>query len=129
LSTVREQIDATYKAFGAGDLPGVLAQCDDGITFTVPGAVSVSGDYTKATFVDLVVKIMTTSGGTFREEILDILEGEKFVGVWLDHSFTRGGEDLRYRTLHLWGIGENGFTSWREIPEDLHLFEYAWRAE
>ena len=127
--TARERIDATYKAFAAGDLPGVLAQCDDSLTFIVPGTVPISGEYTKTTFIDLVTAVMTTTAGTFREEIIDILEGEQFVGVWLDHNFTRGGEDLHYRVMHLWGLGPNGFTSWREIPEDLRLFEYAWRAQ
>ncbi len=129
MSAVRERIDAAYKAFGQGDLPGLMALCEDDIVFSLPGNSLYEPSYTKETFFNLVMVAMGTSDGTFKEEIVDILEGEKYVAVLLDHSLTRGGEDIAYRTTHFWGIGDNGFTSWREVPDDLHVFEYAWRKE
>lgn len=129
MSAVREAIDRTYKAFGQGDLPGLRAECDDSITFSLPGTSLFEPSYTKETFVNLVMTVMGTSGGSFKEEVVDILEGEKFVAVMLEHTLNRGGEDIAYRTTHFWGLGASGFVSWREVPDDLHVFEYAWRRE
>ncbi|OAI41336.1 hypothetical protein AYO38_03905 [bacterium SCGC AG-212-C10] len=120
------KLNAAYTAFGSGDVAGLLALCDPAITFTVPGNSPVSGSFTAGTFENLVTNVMTLSAGTFREEILDLMAGEKYAAAWLVHSFERGGKQQSYKTLHLWGIGSNGFTSWQELPEDQHAFEVAW---
>lgn len=116
-----------YTRFGQGDMAGVLALCDDGITFTVPGASAVAGTYDKQTFVSgLITKVMTISGGTFREEIVGLAASETHGFALLNHTFTAGGAPRAYRTIHAWEIKDGRLTRWQEFPDDLHAFEAAW---
>lgn len=126
MENARTQLEELYARFGRGDLPGVLSLCDDAITFTVPGRSVVSGMWTKATFPQMIGAVMTVSGGTFAEELVDVLVGTGFAAAYLLHTFQRDGKAREYRTIHLWGLGDTQFTSWREYPEDLHTFESAW---
>jgi ketosteroid isomerase-like protein len=116
-----------YTRFGRGDLAGVLELCTDDVTFDVPGKSQLPSRTTKATFgPELVGKVMQLSGGTFREELIDILAGETHAAAYLTHSFERAGKPYSYRTIHLWGLRDGKLSSWREFPEDQHVFDAAW---
>src|SRR6266567_8431386 len=91
-----------YADFARGDMDAVLAACDDSIVFHVPGANPLSGDYSKSEFGPrLIAKVMQITGGTFREEVLDIMVGERHGAVLLDHTFMKDGSPQQYLTIHL----------------------------
>jgi ketosteroid isomerase-like protein len=116
-----------YERFSRGDLPGVLALCTDDISFELPGKSLLPARTNRDSFgPELVGKVMQLSGGSFREEVIDILAGETHAAAYLTHSFEREGRPHSYRTIHLWGVREGKFSSWREFPEDQYQFDAAW---
>jgi uncharacterized protein len=115
-----------YEAFGKGDMEAVLALCHDDIVFHVPGKAPFSGDHTKSDFGEWMGQVMRISGGTFREDILDILVSDDHVLVLLDHHFERNGRRVQYCTAHLWEVKDGRFSEWRELPDDQDEFTAAW---
>ena len=116
-----------YARFGRGDLPGVLELCTDDISFEVPGKSQLPSRTSRETFgPELVGKVMQLSGGSFREELIDILAGATHAAAYLTHSFERDGKPYSYRTIHLWGVRGGKFSSWREFPDDQYAFDAAW---
>ncbi|MFN8526131.1 MAG: hypothetical protein U0821_23765 [Chloroflexota bacterium] len=115
-----------YAEFGRGDLGAVLSRCDDAIVFEVPGVSPLAGLYRKQTFGELVERVMRLSGGTFQEDLLDVLVGERYAAVYLTHRLARDGTESRYQTIHLWEHDGEVLTGWREYPADLRAFDEAW---
>jgi ketosteroid isomerase-like protein len=104
----------------------VLGYCDDTIVFHVPGKAPFSGDHTKADFGDWMGHVMQISGGTFEEDIRDILVSGDRVLVILDHHFEKNGRPVQYDTSHLWTVKDGRFVEWRELPDDQDEFTAAW---
>jgi ketosteroid isomerase-like protein len=115
-----------YAAFARGDMAGVLEPCTDDVVFHVPGRNPTSGAYTKATFGDLIGKVMQITAGTFQEDVLDVLAGADYGAVVLLHHFQRDNRPVEYRTLHLWKLRSGKFCEWREYPQDLYAFDAAY---
>jgi ketosteroid isomerase-like protein len=115
-----------YETFGRGDLPGVLAMCDETITFTVAGSVPFAGTYNKQTFPNLVGQIMGISAGTFGEALVDVVANDEHAVAILDHWLDRDGKRIEYRTDHIWGIKDGRFTSWLERPGSQAEFDKLW---
>ena len=115
-----------YAAFAQGDMAGVLGPCTDDMVFHVPGHNPTSGDYTKATFGELIGKLMQISAGTFQEDLLDVLAGDAHGAVVLQHHFQRDGKPVQYRTMHLWQLRDGQFCEWWEYPQDLNAFDAAY---
>jgi ketosteroid isomerase-like protein len=115
-----------YAAFAQGDLEAVLAMCDDGIVFDVPGRAPISGRHTKADFGEWIGQVMQISGGTFQEDVLDVLVSDERVLVVLDHHFEKNGTPVQYHTAHLWRLKDGRFTEFRELPDDQDAFTAVW---
>lgn len=127
MSTPAEQmLRDLYAKFSAGDLGGVLAMCTDDVEFRVPGSSPLAGTYGKATFQELIGKVMTISGGTFREEVVDVIATEEHGVAILDHSLDRGGKPIAYRTDHLWRFRDGKCCGWLERPGDQEAFDRIW---
>jgi ketosteroid isomerase-like protein len=115
-----------YARFATGDMAGVLAMCDDSITFTVPGTTPFSGMHTKATFGDWIGKVMQICAGQFRETAVDIIANDDHGIVVLDHFVGRHGKEQYYRVDHIWGIRNGKLTSFIERPGDEEQFNRIW---
>jgi ketosteroid isomerase-like protein len=115
-----------YDTFSKGDLPGVLAMCDDSITFTVPGSAPFSGSYDRATFPGMVMRVMEISGGTFGEALVDVVANDDRAVAMVEQWLERGGKRIEYRTDHIWGLKDGKFTSWLERPGNQAEFDRAW---
>ena len=115
-----------YSRFGKGDLPGVLELCTDDIVFHVPGTAPFSGDYTRSNFGDLIGQVMQISGGTFREEIVDLVANDQHGVAILDHFLERGGKKIAYRTDHIWQLRDGKCCGWLERPGDEDAFSRVW---
>ena len=115
-----------YARFAQGDLDGFLAGCTDDVTFTVPGNTQVSGSFTKATFAEWISNVMAPTGGTFREDVLDVFANDEHGVLLLHHEFVRGGERREYGTAHACELRDGLISSWEERPGSLQEFEAAW---
>lgn len=122
-ATIRE----AYAAFGRGDIDGYLRQCAEDFTFHVPGHGGIAGAYVgKQGLYDLAGKAMGITGGTFREEVEDVLANDKHAVVLARHRFTRDGSAKDYRTAHVYEIVEGKLARCFEQPRDPAGFDDAW---
>jgi ketosteroid isomerase-like protein len=122
-TTIRE----AYTAFGRGDVDGFLRACTEDFTFHIPGGGGVSGVYAgKAGIYELARKAMDLTGGTFNEEVEDVLANNQHAVVLARHRFTREGASKEYRTAHVYEISDGMLARCYEQPRDLAVFDEAW---
>ena len=114
-----------YATFARGDLAGFLASCSDSVTFNVPGATQASGVFTKQTFIPWITRIIGATGGTFREEVIDVFANDEHGVLLLRHEFQRDGRH-EYRTAHICELQNGKIVRWTEHPGSLAEFEAAW---
>ena len=86
-------IREAYAAFGRGDLDGYLRPCTEDFTFNVPGRGAIAGTYRgKEGLDELARKAIETTGGSFHEEVEDVLANDHHAVVLARHRFTCGGQ-------------------------------------
>ena len=120
-------IREAYAAFGRGDLDGYLRPCTEGFIFNVPGRGSIAGTYRgKGGLYELARKAIETTGGTFHEQVEDVLANDHHAVVLARHSFTRDGESKDYRTAHVYEIRDGRLAECWEHPRDQAIFDDAW---
>jgi len=115
-----------YATFAKGDVPGFLAGCTDDVTFTVPGDTPGSGTFTKDQFTDWIVGVIGQTGGTFREDVVDVFANDDHGVLLLHHEFDRDGDHHEYSTAHIVELSDGRIASWAEHPGSMHEFEEAW---
>ena len=120
-------IRGAYAAFGRGDLDGYLSACTDDWSFHVPGHGGIGGTYhAKAGLYELAGKAMDLTGGTFREDVEDVLANDQHAVVLARHYFVRDGQPKDYRTAHVYEIRDGKLAACWEQPRDQAVFDDAW---
>ena len=121
--TIRE----AYAAFGRGDVDGYLQPCTEDFSFNIPGQGAIAGSWRgKSGLYDLARKAMEVTGGTFREEVEDVLANDRHAIVLARHRFTRDGQTREYRTAHVYEVRDGKLAVCWEQPQDLFMFDDAW---
>jgi len=115
-----------YATFASGDLQGFLDGCTDDVTFTVPGNTPGSGVFNKASFIGWISGVISQTGGTFREQVLDVFANDDHGVLLLRHEFDRDGVHREYRTSHICELSDGRIARWTEHPGSLREFEEAW---
>jgi ketosteroid isomerase-like protein len=124
---VEQVIRDAYAAFGRGDLEGYLRTCSENWSFTVPGATAIAGTYHGAQgLLELAQKVMGLTGGTFQEELEDVLANDRHGVVLARHWFTRDGRRHEYRVVHVYQIVGGKLGACRELTHDQAGFDAAW---
>lgn len=124
---LEQVIREAYAAFGRGDVDGYLAPCTSDFTFNVPGRGGISGVWAgREGLYDLAAKAMSISGGTFQEEVEDVLANDRHAIVLARHRFTREGSSKDYRTAHVYEIRDGRLARCFEQPRDSAGFHDAW---
>jgi ketosteroid isomerase-like protein len=122
-TTIRE----AYAAFGRGDVDGYLQACAEDFSFNIPGRGAIAGSWRgKTGLYELAAKAMTVSGGTFQEEVEDVLGNDQHAVVLARHQFTRDGQPREYRTAHVYEVRDNKLAICWEQPQDQSTFDNAW---
>ena len=122
-ATIRE----AYAAFGRGDVDGYLQACTEDFIFNVPGGSAISGIYRgKQGLYELAGKAMEITGGTFQEDVEDVLANDQHAVVLARHRFTRDGGSYDYRTAHVYEIRDGALAQCFEQPRDPTSFAEAW---
>jgi ketosteroid isomerase-like protein len=120
-------IREAYAAFGRGDIDGYLRACLEDFVFQVPGHGGIAGTYVgRQGIYDLAGKAMGMTGGTFHEEVEDVLASDNHAVVLARHRFTRNGSLREYRTAHVYEIRAGKLARCFEQPRDLTSFDEAW---
>jgi ketosteroid isomerase-like protein len=123
-----EILKAAYAAFSVGDVPGVLALFDEQITFHVPGANLISGDYRgHQEVVGFFAKLAELSAGTVRIEVHEIFDNDSRTVVALAtiHA-TRGGAQRSFATAQIWGLASGRIVSYVEHYGDEAAMNAFW---
>ena len=121
------RIRDAYAAFGRGDLDGYLRACTEDFKFHVPGHGGVTGSYVgREGLHELARKVMGISGGTFQEEVEDVLSNDRHAVVLARHRLVREGIPREYRTAHVYEIAEGKLAACFEQPRDPTGFDEAW---
>ena len=122
-SIIRE----AYAAFASGDLDGFAAACTPDFTFHVPGRSAMAGSYRgKEGLYQLAGMVSDISGGTFQEEVEDVLANDRHAVVLAHHQFMRHGAAKEYRTAHVYEVRGGKLAEGWEHPRDMAAFEDAW---
>ena len=121
------KVREAYAAFGRGDLDGYLHHCTMDFCFNVPGRSAVAGTFRgKEGQEQLGGRVMEISGGTFREEVLDVLANDQHAVVLASHRFERNGKSKEYLTAHVYNVREGKLAECWEQPRDQAQFDDAW---
>jgi uncharacterized protein len=122
-ATIRE----AYAAFGRGDVDGYLQPCKQNFSFNIPGRGAIAGSWRgKEGLYELARMAMQMTGGSFREEVEDVLANDRHAVVLARHQFTRGGQSKEYKTAHVYEIHDGQLAQCWEQPQDLLAFDEAW---
>lgn len=124
---LEQTIRDAYAAFGRGDVDGYLRACTDNFTFNVPGRGGISGAWVgRQGLYDLASKAMSTTGGTFQEDVEDVLANDQHAIVLARHRFKRDGISKEYSTAHVYEVRDGKLTTCFEQPRDPAIFHDAW---
>lgn len=122
-ATIRE----AYAAFGRGDVDGYLQPCTEDFSFNIPGRGAIAGLWRgKEGLYELARVAMQVTGGSFREEVEDVLANDHHAVVLARHRFMRDGQSKEYRTAHVYDIDHGRLAQCWEQPQDLSAFDDAW---
>jgi ketosteroid isomerase-like protein len=104
-----------------------LAACTEDFVFNVPGRGAMAGRWSgKEGMYQLAQDVLSITGGTFQEEVEDVLANDSHAVVLARHSFTRAGEPRSYRTAHVYKVRGGKLAECWEQPRDPAAFEDAW---
>ena len=116
-----------YSAFGRVDVDGYLQPCAQDFSFNIPGHGAIAGSWRgKDGLHELAQITMEVTGGTFREEVEDVLANDHHAVVLARHQFMRDGQSKEYRTAHVYEIHNGQLAHCCEQPQDLSVFDEAW---
>lgn len=116
-----------YAAFGRGDIDGYLGPCTEDFAFHIPGHGGIAGDYVgRLGLYVLAAKAMSITGGTFHEEVEDVLANDNHAVVLVRHRFIRDGNPQDYRTAHVYDVRNGRLAECFEQPRDPASFDDAW---
>jgi ketosteroid isomerase-like protein len=122
-ATIRE----AYAAFGRGDVDGYLQACTQDFSFNVPGRGAIAGSWRgREGLHELARMAMQVTGGSFQEEVEDVLANDRHAVVLARHQFKRDGQSKEYRTAHVYEIQGGQLVRCWEQPQDLSAFDDAW---
>lgn len=126
-TTLEAIVREAYDAFGRGDLDGYLQACAYDFVFNVPGRNAIAGAYPgKEGLYGLAHQVMAITGGSFHEEVEDVLANDRHAVVLVRHSFTRDGQSKDYRSAHVYEVREGRLAICWEQPRDQAEFDEAW---
>ena len=114
-----ELLKRGYEAFGTGDLDTVFSVFADDITWHVGGSSPLAGDYKGHDQVmGFFSGLMEMSGGTFSQNVHDILANDSHGAVMVTFHVERGGRSLDGREVHIWHLANGKATKFWGLPED-----------
>ena len=108
-----------YAAFGAGDIPGVLAILDPDITWTAGDHNALTGvSHGHEEVVAFFTKLVEVTGGSFTLDVQQIIADDTGAVVVSNAAATRDGVPYAWTITHVWEITDGRATSLRIFSDD-----------
>jgi hypothetical protein len=116
-----------YEAFAKGDMQTVNELFADDIVWHVPGKSQLAGDYKgKDQVFDWFAKLINLSGGTFQQEIHDVVANDDHAIVLATLSAEREGARLQDRNVHVLHVRDGKVTEFWGYAEDQYGDDEFW---
>lgn len=116
-----------YAAFEKGDLDTLRGLFADDIVWHSPGKGPLSGDYRGIEDVfGLFGKVLELSGGTFRNEIHDILADDEHGVALVTATGERKGKTLNDKQAHVFHVRDGKVTEFWLQTFDLYTNDEFW---
>lgn len=116
-----------YEAFANGDMATLNDVMSDDIVWHNGGDNILSGDYEgKEAVFGFFGRIVEETGGSFNNEIHDILANDEHGVALVDTSATRGGKSLQGRAVHVFHMSDGKLTEFWSYPEDQTAIDEFW---
>lgn len=110
---------AAYAAFGAGDMATLSNLFADDIVWHSGGDNILSGDYVgKEAVFGLFGQLAQETGGSFKNEIHDILANGEHGVALVTSTATRGESALNSRAVHVFHMSDGKLAEFWNFPED-----------
>ena len=122
-----ERARAGYEAFAAGDLAAVSDLFSDDIVWHSGGSNVLTGDYVgKEAVLGFFSLLMQESGGSFRNDVHDMLANDEHGVALVTVSATRGDESFEGNVIHVFHMSDAKMTEFWSYPEDQNRFDEFW---
>ena len=118
---------AGYEAFATGDLAAVSEFFSDEIVWHSGGSNVLTGDYVgKDAVLGFFGLLVQETGGSFKNDIHDLLANDEHGVALVTVSATRGGRSLEFRIVHVCHMSDGKMTEFWAFPEDQSAFDEFW---
>ena len=118
---------AGYEAFASGDLAAVSDLFSDDIVWHSGGSNVLTGDYKgKEAVLGFFGLLMQESGGSFTNEIHDMLANDEHGVALVTMSATRDGKSFEGNVVHIFHMSDGNMTEFWAIPEDQSGYDEFW---
>lgn len=108
-----------YAAFAAADMDTVFAMVADDIVWHAGGSNQLSGTYRGLQeFMGFLGKLVELTGGTFRQDIHDILANDTHGVVLATVYVERDGVQKSVREAQIWHIADGKAKEFWAFPEE-----------
>ena len=122
-----ERARSGYEAFASGDLATVSDLLADHIVWHSGGNNILTGDYEgKEAVLGFFGRLMQESGGSFRNDVHDMLANDEHGVALVSASATRGGKSFEGNVVHVFHMRNDKMTEFWSFPEDQNLFDEFW---
>lgn len=122
-----ERARAGYEAFANGDLATVSDLFADNIVWHSAGNNILTGDYEgKEAVLNYFGKLMQETGGSFKNDIHDMLANDDHGVALVTASATRGGKSLEAHVVHIFHMRDGKMAEFWAIAEDQNAFDDFW---
>ena len=122
-----ERARAGYEAFARGDLGAVSELLSDDIVWHSGGNNILTGDYEgKEAVLGFFGALMQESGGTFSNDIHDMLANDDHGVALVTASATRGDKSFEGNVVHVFHMRDDKMTEFWAFNEDQNLFDEFW---
>ena len=122
-----EQARKGYEAFGNGDLETVDELMDDDIVWHVSGHSPMSGDYEgKEAVMGYFGRLMQETGGTFKNDIHDMLANDEHGVALVNVTASRGGKSIDQPSVNVFHMKDGKMTEFWAFTEDPTEWDAFW---
>lgn len=122
-----ERSRAGYAAFASGDMATLNDLLSEDIVWHSGGNNILTGDYEgKEAVLGFFGRLMQESGGSFKNDIHDILANDEHGVALVTSSATRGGVSFEGNAVHIFHMRDGKMTEFWSFAEDQAKLDELW---
>lgn len=116
-----------YQAFADGDLATVSELLADDIVWHVGGNNTLSGDYEgKEAVLSFFGRLMQETGGSFKNDIHDMLANDEHGVALVTQTATRGGTSIEGPVVQVFHMRDGKMTEFWTFARDQSAIDEFW---